>query len=60
MVENKETFTIDFTISGEDASVRIVGTYAEVRVIYDMIKGNKSLWLENEYGSHPVHVNIEE
>lgn len=60
MVENKETFTIDFTINGEDASVRIVGTYAEVRVIYDMIKGNKSFWPENEYGSHPVHVSIEE
>jgi hypothetical protein len=58
--EKQETFTIDFVMNGEDTSIKVVGTYSAVKTIFEMIKGNKSLWLENEYGTHPISVVIED
>lgn len=58
--EKQETFTIDFVINGRDTSVRIVGTYSTVMAIFELIEGNKSIWLENEYGTHPISIVIEE
>ena len=61
MVETQETYVIDFTKNGVDEHITIIGTYSNVKMIYSLITGrNKSLWLENEYGTHPIHVNIEE
>jgi len=56
----QETFTIDFMMNGEDTSIKVVGTYSTVKTIFEMIKGNKSFWLENEYGTHPISVVIKE
>jgi hypothetical protein len=56
--EKQETFTIDFLMNGEDTSVQIVGTHSTVMLIFEQIKGNKSIWLENEYGTHPISVVI--
>jgi len=54
--EKQETFTIDFVMNDKDASVQVVGTYSNVKMIYELITGNKSLWLENENGTHPIDI----
>ncbi len=56
VVENRENFTIDFVDEQNKLhSISVIGYYSDTRMIFNNIPfKSKSLWLDNEYGTHPI------
>lgn len=56
MKEKIENFQINFIRNNEEHTLRLFGEWSEIRTIYEGLPVPKSLWLENEYGTHNIDI----